>query len=457
MSSSVNTLNPQVRVQGDYATSALDPAANRSALHLTLTDAVRRGLEFNLGRIGSDAAARQARAQRIAARSALLPQIGASVSENSAKVDLATQGFDASLFGGAGGLSFPKTVGPFHFYDLRGSLQQAVLDMTAVHNYRSVKDTSEAAEMGARQAREEVVLAVAGTYLQLMAIEAQIAQQRAEVEYAEASYKQAQSQADAGNKAQIEANRSLVELQTEQQRLRSQLGDLRKQKNSLARMIGLPAGQEIGIAETLQPQPDESVPVEEIVQRAFAQRQDLKAAEAQLRAAEDARKAAGAERLPTVTVNGYYGVEGINPNSGNGVYQASAGVTLPLFTGGRVRADAIEADAVVTERRAALTSQHGTVELEVRNAWIDLDVANDQVKTAESNRKLALSIVQQSQDRFSVGVADSVEVVNSQETLASADRDWVTSLFAQSLAKIALAHATGEAEKVLPDLFKGSR
>jgi outer membrane protein TolC len=112
---------------------------------------------------------------------------------------------------------------------------------------------------------------------------------------------------------------------------------------------------------------------------------------------------------------------------------------------------------VVTERRAELSSRRGAVELDVRNAWIDLTVANDQVTTAESNRTLALSILQQSQDRFAVGVADSVEVVNSQEALASADHDYVSSLFAQNLARISLAHAMGEAEKVLPDLFQGSQ
>ena len=93
----------------------------------------------------------------------------------------------------------------------------------------------------------------------------------------------------------------------------------------------------------------------------------------------------------------------------------------------------------------------------MRNAYIDLTVANDQIGAAESNRKLALATLQQSQDRFAVGVADSVEVVNSQEALAAADHDYVSSLFSQNLARIALAHATGEAEKDLSDLFKGNK
>jgi outer membrane protein TolC len=277
------------------------------------------------------------------------------------------------------------------------------------------------------------------------------------VQYAEASYKQARAQADAGTKAPIEANRSLVELQTQQQRLRSQSGDLQKQKNGLARLLGLPLGLDIEIAEKLEAVPSDVAPVDELVRRSLAARQDLKSAEAQLRAAEEARKAAGAEHLPSATVNGYYGMQGVNPNTGNGVFQATAALNIPIFNGGRIHADTVQADAVVDQRRAELSNERGAVELDVRNAYIDLNVANDQVGTAESNRKLALATLQQSQDRFAVGVADSVEVVNSQEALAAADHDYVSSLFSQNLAKIALAHAMGQAEKDFSDLFKGSK
>jgi outer membrane protein TolC len=457
MSSSVNTLSTQVRVQGSYSSSILDIPAPAGIITLTLAEAVRRGLEFNLGKIGADAASQYAQAGRIAARSSLLPTVSASLSENTAKVDLAAEGFNASLIGGASGFSFPSTAGPFHYYDLHGSLQQNLLDFTAIHNYRSARSSADAALLAARQTREEVVLAVTGSYLQLMATAALIDEQRVEVQYAEASYHQARAQADAGNKAPIDANRSLVELQTEQQRMRSQLGDQQQQKNALARLIGLHAGQEITIAEKLAAQLGDNLPVEETVRRAWSQRLDLKAAEAQLQAAEEARKAAGAEHLPTAAVNGTYGVQGVNPNSGNGVFQASASISIPIFSGGRIHADTAQADSVVAERRAEISSQRGAVELDVRNAYIDLTVATDQVKTAQSNRELATAILQQSQDRFAVGVADSVEVVNSQEELASADHDFVSSLFAQNLARIALAHAMGEAEKILPELFQGSK
>ena len=122
-------------------------------------------------------------------------------------------------------------------------------------------------------------------------------------------------------------------------------------------------------------------------------------------------------------------MQGVNPNTGNGVFQGTASLNIPIFNGGRMHADTVQADAVVAQRRAELSNERGAVELDVRNAYIDLNVANDQVGTAESNRKLALATLQQSQDRFAVGVADSVEVVNSQEALAAADHDYVSSLF----------------------------
>jgi outer membrane protein TolC len=454
--SSVNTLNTQISVQGAYSGSTLDQNVPPGSITLTLADAVRRGLEFNLGKIGADAASRQAEGQRLSARSSLLPAVSAGLSENAAKINLAAEGFSASAFGNPA-YKFPTVVGPFHYYDVRGSLQQTLVDFTALYNYRSARQSSDAATLDARQAREEVVLAVTGTYLQLMATAALVEEQRAEVQYAEASFKQARAQADAGNKAPIEANRSQVELQTEQQRLRSQLGDMQKQKNTLSRLIGLPLGLDINIVEKLEPLPSDTSPVEEMVRRSLAFRQDLKSAEAQLRAAEEARKAAGAEHLPSATVSGYYGMQGVNPNTGNGVFQGTASVNIPIFNGGRIHADTVQADAVVSQRRAELSNEREAVELDVRNAYIDLNVANDQIGTAESNRKLALATLQQSQDRFAVGVADSVEVVNSQEALAAADHDYVSSLFSQNVATIALAHAMGEAEKDFSELFKGNK
>jgi len=216
---SVSIVSNQIQVQGAYSGSVRGKDVPSGSIILTIEDAVRRGLATNLGVIEAGSTSMQARAQRLQAHSALLPNMSASISENAAKVNLAAQGFSASALGSSIPFSFPAVVGPYRYFDLHASLQQSLLDLTAIHNFRSANRSAEAASLMGSQAREEVVLSVTGVYLQLMATVAEVEQQQVEVQYAEATYKQAQAQSDAGNKAPIDANRSLVELQTERLRL----------------------------------------------------------------------------------------------------------------------------------------------------------------------------------------------------------------------------------------------
>ena len=172
-----------------------------------------------------------------------------------------------------------------------------------------------------------------------------------------------------------------------------------------------------------------------------------------MKAAQESLRASKAEYLPSFSVNGDFGVQGINPNKGSGVFQASATVTIPIWQGGRAKSDVQQASASVDQRKAELADQQGVVENDVRTALLDLGVAAEQVAVAEDNRQLALSTLKQSQDRFSTGVTTSVEVVQSQETLASAELDYINSLFSLNIGKINLARAMGHAETSVSTLL----
>jgi outer membrane protein TolC len=253
----------------------------------------------------------------------------------------------------------------------------------------------------------------------------------------------------------VDAKRSQVELQTEQQRLTSQRADLVKEKRTLARMIGMHLESDIAPVEKLTFTPAPPMSIDDALKQAMGTRADLKSAEAQIKAAEETMKAAHSQRLPVVNVNGYVGLQGINPDHGQGVFSGTASVNIPVFTGGRIHADEEQASAAIQQRRAEYADQRGAVELDVRNAYTDLETATNQVAVADSNRTLALETLQQSQDRFVAGVATSVEVVQSQESLAAAERDYVSSLYSHNLAKISLARALGQAETSMAQFLKG--
>ena len=222
---------------------------------------------------------------------------------------------------------------------MQGSLSESVYDPVARRNWRASQELERASTLSAKDARELVVIAVAGTYLQTVATAARIESQRAQVANAQAVYDQALIRKQAGTNARIDVMRTLVELQTQKQRLNSLESDFRTQKLALARAIGLPLDREITLTEPLAP---DTIPIPEpaaAVQQALAQRSDLQAAEAQVRAAEHAVDAARAERLPSVSFNGDYGVLGPNPAQTHGVFTVTGSVNVPVWTGGRIKAD----------------------------------------------------------------------------------------------------------------------
>jgi len=119
-----------------------------------------------------------------------------------------------------------------------------------------------------------------------------------------------------------------------------------------------------------------------------------------------------------------------------------------------VKADIEQADVALAQRKSELADQQGQVEQEVRSALIELETAIGQVRLAQQNRGYANETLHESRDRFGLGVATTVEVVQAEEQVAGAESDYVSSLYSFELARISLARATGEAEKELPDLLK---
>jgi outer membrane protein TolC len=251
--------------------------------------------------------------------------------------------------------------------------------------------------------------------------------------------------------------RTLVELQTQKQRLNSLESDLRRQKLALSRTIGLPMDRDLALTEPLAPNTIAIPEAADAVQQALSRRSDLQAAEAQVRAAEHALSAARAERLPSVAVNGDYGLLGPNPAQVHGVFAVTGSVNVPLWTGGRIRAEVQQAEAALHQRQAELADQRGRVEQEVRSALIELETATGQLQLASTNRDYAAETLRESRDRFNLGVANTVEVVQAQEQVAGAEADYVSSLFSLDVARLNLSRAAGQAEATLPGLLKGKR
>ena len=445
--SGVNSLNSTVTVMPPYSNSV--PTGNRSnkAVALTLANGLSLALRYNLGAVEQANTVQQAEGQRTVAKSTLLPNLNSGISESFERENLRTLGVSISLI--------PESV-KFNYYDARAArLQQSVFDLVRIDNLHSASEAVKASLQQVKNARDLVVLAVAGSYLQLNATEARLSAQQAEVESARATAKQAAAQFAAGVSARVDAQRPEVQLLTEQQRLRSLEADRDTQKLRLARIIGLPLGQEFVTADIYTYNPLTGLTLDAALQRGFAARADIRAAEASVRSAEQSLKAAHAERLPNLAVDANFGAAGVTPsNHSTGVYTVSGLLTIPLYEGGRIHGEIQQAEAALHQRQAELEDARGQVDQDVRQAFINLNAAADQVGVAQSNVALSHTLLDQSRDRFAAGIADSVELVQAEQSAVQADDDYITAVYDHNLAKVSLARAMGNAEASLPQLLR---
>jgi outer membrane protein TolC len=425
--------------QSPYLGSVPEGKATSEVLSLSFKDALDRGLRNNLGLLLQGDSVMSARGTRWKELSALLPNVDAMVGETVAQQDLAAFGF---RFPG-----IPNVIGPYNYFQAGVNLSQSVFDWHALQRERGASAGLRAAQFTYKDARELVVLAVGNSYLMTLSAAARVETSQAQLETAEALFKKTADQQNAGVVPAIDAFRSQVEQQARQQQLIVARNSYAKQKLSLARAIGLPSGQEFKLTDDAPYEPLAAMGLDQALQRAYTSRSDYKAAMSQVEAAQHFRRAATAEHFPTLGIDGNYGDLGVALGNSHSVYQLSGTLKIPIFEGGKAHADTLQAEATLRQVQSQADNLRGQIDYEVRAALLDLQSAAEQVEVAKVSVDLANRTLEQARDRFTAGVSDNLEVVQAQETLASANENYISSLYSHNLSKIALARAIGYAEE----------
>jgi outer membrane protein TolC len=413
-------------------------------LPLSLKDTFDRALKYNLGILESDQNVRAARALRLRSLNALLPDVSAQLSGSRQQINLAASGFTFTV----PGLSIPTVVGPFGVADIRAYISQSIFNWSDIKHWQSTAESERASQYANKNDREFVILAAGNSYLTVIADLATVDSTRAQLTTAQTLHDRAVDRNRAGVIASIDVLRARVQLQTQQQRLIAAENQLAIDKLMLGRVIGLPKGQQFQITDSVPYAPLDGITLNQALERALTTRADYLRAKATVRAAELQRQSAAAANYPTLSADANYGAIG-SPDFGaaHGTFGAAVTLHVPIFQGTRVRADTLEADSVRQQREAELADLDATIDEQVRTAFLNLQSSSDLVMVAQSNIDLANQTLVQAQDRFAAGVANNLDVVQAQESVAAANQSYIASLYAHNVAKITLAQAIGVAEQ----------
>ncbi|MFZ0818458.1 MAG: TolC family protein [Candidatus Acidiferrales bacterium] len=424
------------------AGAAQSTSAQQSApLKLTLRDAVALALKQNPQvQISGLQTSQSIQSQRIS-RADLLPQASLNTSVGVTRENLETA-FGERFPG------FPQHIGPFEIFNSGVQFGAPLLDLTLWNRYQASKQAVSAARADQLTVREQITLLTVSQYLGALRASAEVRSAESRVALAQALYDLAADMQKNGAGTGIDTLRANVELQNEKQRLLSAQTDQQVSLFGLARLLNLDPHQQIEIADELSFFQTPEVAVEENLDRAYKARPELAMLEASLREAQATKRASFDERLPAIRGGGAWNYQGISINTGIPVYQYQVGMIVPLFTGGRIRAETSRADLEIQKIERRREDLRDEIALEVKTALAQLESARHQVEVANLGVQLAQEEVSQARDRFSAGVANNIEVIQAQDALSRANDNQIAALYQYNQSRADLAHAIGQMESL---------
>jgi outer membrane protein TolC len=431
---------PIGRTRSQNALSAAPPSG---VLRLTLDQAVTLAVKQNPTAQIALIQELQSVQDKNVARAALLPEVDASLKEQVQRVNIEAQFGGRPLFPG-----IPVALGPYPIFSVGPTLAAPVFDLTLWRRYQAARETLNASKANTLSTREQVILLVVSQYIGTLRAVADVEASQSRVDLAQALYDQAADLQKEGVGTGIDTLRANVELQNEKQGLIEAEADRERSLFGLSRLLNLDPRQVLELSDALSffdtPQPE----TEPSIELALGQRQEWKSLDAQLKAAQLEKKQAWDARLPNLRVDGNWDYLGTHPDNAVSTYTFIASVNMPVFTGGRIHAEVVRANLEIELLQQQQDDLRNSIALDVKTALINLTSARNEVQVANLGIQLSKEEVDQARDRFRAGVANNIEVIQAQDSLARAADNQIAALYRFNQARADYARSIGQMEKL---------
>ncbi len=419
--------------------SALSPAQELTPYRLTLRDAIQKALQANLTVLVADTRVEEAegtRERRLSA--ALLPRVRVQSYANLQNRSLSA--FGISLPG------VPEVVGPFSNYDFRLYADQNIVDLQSYRGWKASERALEAGKMDYQDARDLIVRAVAGLYLNAQSAAARVDAAYSRVTDSDVLYRLAKDKHDAGTATGVDVLRSQVQLANDKQALLVAQNQYKQSLLALARNLGMRPSAPLELADPLQYLPLTQPQAESLLPSALLGRPDYLSLASQRQGLVEQQSASRARYYPKFSINGNYGGIGrsIGGVQGTGIIQGQ--VDFTVFDRDR-SGEAQELAGRVKRIDDQIADLRRGIEEDIREALLNLESAAAQVTVAKEGQDLAQRELELSRDRFQSGTTNNVEVVTAQDELARAEENYILAVSSHADAKFALARAVGDTEK----------
>ena len=320
-----------------------------------------------------------------------------------------------------------------------------------------------AARAAAQQAtladvRVSLAADITDAYLSFRACQSNVALSEQDVVSREATEKLTAASVTEGFTAPYQAIRSKASVAEAKTQLASTRAYCARQENLLTRLTGIPrpelmkqlAGKPTGLDRLPVPRHfGVAIPAQSLTQRP-----DIRAAERKVAAASADIGLAEADRYPRLTLNGSLGYEVEGTGGGAlsfGTWSFGPSLSLPIFDGGRRKANVDIAKARYDEALAEFKAKARNAIQEVEDALTRYAAAHERAESARVSANQYQQFFKTVEIRYREGASNLLELEDARRSMLDAQQTLLNVMQERLQAWVALNRATGGAAQYEPE------
>lgn len=412
------SVQASAQVAGTSTASSPATSAAGSPVTITLDDALQRARSNSVDFRSAAVDAGLAHQDTIQARAGMLPNAAYTTQF------LYTQG------NGTPSGRFIANNG-VHEYLSEGNLHQEInLGLSEVSAYRRAAAAEALAKAKAELAARGLVVTVFDSYYGLIVTERKYATSQAATAEAHHFLELSQKLERGGEVAHSDVIRAQIQFNDRQRELQDAQLNMGRARLQLAVLLFPTFSQDFAIVDDLSSPP--FLPTREEVQQLAAKNNpSLRAALASVEVSKREVTIARAGYLPTLGFDYWYGIDathfamnGVDPITRNKVhnlgYAASATLTIPVWNWGSTQSKIKQAELKRSLAQLELTTSEKQLLSKIQTSYDEAATARQQIDVLRQSADLADQSLRLTNARYTAGEATVLEVVDAQNTLASA-------------------------------------
>jgi outer membrane protein len=369
-----------------------------------------------------------------------LPQLSGTWSSDRRKSSFSSRTGGPSNPAGGGALEQENV---FDFHQGSVNLSQTLFDFgQSFAAIRAAQARRDSLAADADTTRTDVVLGVKQAYFGLLAARRLLAVAEETVRNDQKQLDLARGRNEVGFAPRLDVTRSEVQLASAELDRVSARNSVEVAEATLANALGIDGPLPFDIEDVLA-SPGVSLDEPAALDRAYANRPELRSLLAQQRAGEQDVAQHWRELLPTVRAAATYGGSGSEtPLSEN--WRVGAVVDVPIFDGGLTLARVGESKANLHSLRFEEQRLRQQIALEVRRALLDVGRAAEAIAVTERAAEQSRENLELAEGRYETGVGNVIELVDAQTARTSAEADRVRALYDHQTAIATLEQAIAQ-------------